>query len=245
MDKRALAIQDFNLHFEELFVHLMISEPIVFRPTTEHPDYDPARSKKPKRIPAIAEARIHFAKHPALMDQLSTNPTPVFTVSGDERVSGGKPSSRPPMSLDAMDVFYRLSREVERIYWDYAEPYGPSRDTVSEQLQAIRSRYLVREGDGYLLPHDTVAYINRVLKRFVSEAKIITGYKAPDIMLNVLCPDCGGELTCERDARSDVRCVGRPLIGPREKGQPELWFWCGNVWNRYTWIDLVTQMETA
>ncbi|MFZ1361443.1 MAG: hypothetical protein WAS05_00715 [Candidatus Nanopelagicales bacterium] len=244
MDKRALAIQDFNLYYEELFVHLMISEPIVFRPTTEHPDYDPARSKKPKRIPAIAESRTHFAKHPALLDQLATNPTPAF-VGECEGIPGGKPTSRPPMSLDAMDVFYRLSRKVEELYWQQAEPFRPGCVSVSDQLQAIRSRYLVREDDGYLLPDATVAYINRVLKRFVNEAKVITGYKAPDIVLNVLCPDCGGELMCERDARSDVRCVGRPLEGPREPGQPELWFWCGNIWNRYTWIDLVTQMETA
>lgn len=245
MDKRALAIQDFNLHYEELFVYLMISEPIVFRPTTEHPDYDPTRTEKPKKIPAIAEAKTHFAKHPPLMQQLSTNPTPAFTTTGDDGIPSGKPTSRPPMSLDAMDVFYRLTQKVDEIYSDYAEPYRPGCVSVSERLQAIRSRYLVREGDGYLLPHDTVAYINRVLKRFVNEAKVITGYKAPDIVLNVLCPDCGGELMCERDARSDVRCVGRPLEGPREPGQPELWYWCGNIWNRYTWIDLVTQMETA
>lgn len=159
------------------------------------------------------EPRTDRVRQTSLLDQL------IGEVSGYSPVSmgsrWGKPGSRPPGTLDMVDMVSDLDEWLRTLT-------PVPRRTIPERARALVT--LAGDGDA-----EWNRMIIKHLRRFVRTARIVLRYDVPKAALrDAVCGECKGTLVVAVDAESDVRCIAEG---------------CGVIYPRYTWMDLLEVQE--
>lgn len=165
---------------------------------------------------------------------------------GADVTSHSKPGSRPPTSLAALETL--TSIETAAVHLRRAADSTAGITTLArgrgirgELQHLIWLLSTTHRGGRPLLGDHWADRIYRELCSWASDARVTLSYLAPVVTLQVVCPDCGGELKVRQDATSDVWCIGRRTVeGPALEDEPwPVTYRCGAVWPRITWIQLL------
>ncbi|MFE6846551.1 hypothetical protein [Streptomyces sp. NPDC057686] len=132
------------------------------------------------------EIRVEAIRHPSLIRQLNTFQGRVTARA--ERGAPNGPGSRPPSSLDALELLHEINTALTA--W---QPV-----TVCESAD----------------PDDTRACL-RAFRDLRRRARWLLGYDPPTTLLDGhVCDHCGGALRVATDWSTDIRCAGHPDTPP-------------------------------
>lgn len=162
---------------------------------------------------------------------------------GADVTSHPKPGSRPPMSLDAIDLLARIDTDAVALRRRADKAAGiPTLDRTRGFRGELRHlTWLLTEPD--LLPDAWPLTVYRAARSWSADARVALSYLAPMMTLKPSCPDCGGELRVRADATSDVWCLGI-LEGPVLE-DADFPLRCGAVWPRLLWVTLLDQAKQS
>lgn len=143
--------------------------------------------------PGAAEVRVHRTVHASLLDQLATAVEPSSATQAGARGYESSPSAR----LDAVDMLRRIAIDAGVWLIDLGLP--PRGDTAGN-LRALV---------GSAMTDEQLRNIARDAARWVTWARIVTGWDVPAYRPNVVCPACAvrGGLRLRVDPVS-AACVG-------------------------------------
>ncbi|KPI09914.1 hypothetical protein OV450_3405 [Actinobacteria bacterium OV450] len=132
------------------------------------------------------EIRVEAIRHPGLLYQL--NNYEVLKTNRPERGAPNKPGSRPPATLDAVELL----------------------DDIAEAFTQWHS--ITTSDDAHV---DDVRACLRTFRHLARRARWLLGYDVPTTYLDGhVCDQCGGALRVAIDWSSDIRCAGRPDAPP-------------------------------
>jgi hypothetical protein len=164
--------------------------------------------------PLHIEHRVDRVRQASLLDQL-TGEASGYSPTQLGGVRGGKPESKPPATLDMLE----LVGTIDSMLSDQAA-LGSTR---YDKLRSLVTISLALGNDEW-----TKQTCN-LIRRYIKTARIMLHYDVPSrVLRDVVCGECGGALVVAIDATSDVRCVG-----------DEQRTSCGQVYARYAWVDLL------
>lgn len=122
----------------------------------------------------------HITHVPPLLEQLQQALEP----SAGRSVEGGLsvPASRPSARLDAMDTYMRIDQAV----YVWCKTYAEHRrwDTLTDRLRAL-------VGCASRIEDDELHELAREARRWVTWAKVTTGWEVPARQPDNTCPLCG------------------------------------------------------
>jgi hypothetical protein len=201
--------------------------------TTKHPvDLDQLRADVYDLTRRYNEGRSHTV---GLVIRLLNTAERVLATSGQsERVSSGKPGSRPPSR--ASDQAADLVAHIEAGVWEHD---ADLRDALNAHLSYDRPFLTALDHLPDLagrLPnaasHDLTRRLERAIRSWRNACRVQLGYAAPMTTLQNPCPLCGQRsLIVRADAGSDVICTTDGCLD--DTGRPPRW-------DRYTWTQLLT-----
>ena len=226
-------------------LYVQLEQAAGVRPMRPRPDVDTARTSfldTARRLGASElEARRMVAGYGVRRTALGDSGPTSSPRYGADITSHAKPGSRPPMSLDAIDLLARIDTDVVALRRRADKAAGiPTLDRTRGFRGEIRHlTWLLSEPD--LLPDAWPITVYRAARSWAADARVALSYLAPMMTLNVVCPDCGGELRVRADATSDVWCLGI-LEGPVLEDD-DFPLRCGAVWPRLLWITLLDQAK--
>ena len=195
-----------------------------------------------------------------MVEGYATRAVPAFTTAsatsspryGAEPTSHAKPGSRPPMSLDALELLASIDTDAVELRQRADKAAGIPTLTRARGFRGELRHlgWLLRETDTHDRPLLSDVWPRRVYsaaRAWAADARVALSYLAPVATLNVTCPECGGAGTMRvrADASSDVWCDGRwDIEGPAVEGAPwPVMARCGAVWPRFTWVQLLDQVQ--
>lgn len=205
----------------------------------------------------IATARAKGATHAdaeRMAQGYAVTPTPNLIDAGPagspkygaDVTSHTKPGSRPPTSLQALETLANIEAAAVQLRQraDHAAnitTLGRSRGIRGELRHLTWLLETAHPGGRPLLNDHWGQRIYRETRTWAADARVTLSYLAPIVTLQVVCPDCGGQLKVRADATSDVWCIGRWHVeGPALEVDPwPISYRCGAVWPRLTWIQLL------
>lgn len=119
----------------------------------------------------------HQTHVPPLLEQLRESLEPGGTGDSGRAV----PASRPSARIDAMDVYMRIDQAV----YDWTKTYVEQRrwDSLTDRLRAL-------VGAGPNMEDDTQHDLAREARRWVTWAKVTTGWEVPARQPDNTCPLC-------------------------------------------------------
>lgn len=162
--------------------------------------------------PLRLEQRVTRVRQASLLDQL-TGEASGYAPTQLGGIRGGKPKSKPPATLDMMELVGTIEQFV-------ADRDGK---TLRDRLRALVSYSMADSTDLW------TDWACAQVRRYIKTARIMLQYDVPSrVLRDVVCGECGGALVVAIDATSDVRCVG----GEETTA-------CGQVYRRYEWVDLL------
>lgn len=169
--------------------------------------------------PLRLERRVNRVRQASLLDQLTGEANGYApTLSGGR---GSKPGSKPPATLDMLDL-------LASIDWFLVVMDADGKTRVDKLRNLVSRSMTLNDGEW---THHACSQI----RRFIKTARIMLHYDVPSrVLRDVVCGECGGRLVVAIDATSDVRCVG-----------PDDGVSCGQVYVRYSWVDLLERDERA
>lgn len=192
-----------------------------------------------------------------LLGQLA-DPDRTRAGGGGERTRAGKPGSRPPGSLAAVD----LLALIESAVWDHD---ADLRDLLQDHLNTERSWQQALDALAPLcrrLPgaetHPLTVAVARDVQSWRHTCRVLLGYTSPRILLQNDCPVCGQQtLRMSPDMDSDIVCTGQVTftdttgaVLPDREGLP-LTVRCvdpdngqNTRWSRHAWIGYLEQQHT-
>lgn len=248
--QRGRLLADLAAVVSELFDEVTTRELV---PTAAIPGYRPPTGRPaPKRVP-------HTTTAPGLITQLEdaagTRPARDHLVEagpargpryGADVTGGGKPGSRPPGSLTALETLTQIETAAIEVRRRTDRHAGlttlPRARGLRGEIQHLTWLLGTRHAHGDPLVDDRHARaVLHAARSWATDARVTLSYLAPVVTLNVRCPDCGGDMRVRKDASSDVWCAGT-VEGPALDGDP----WpvrCGARWPRITWVQLLDQVN--
>lgn len=123
--------------------------------------------------------RDHITRFPSLLQQLWENDTPSNSAQ-----EGPRPgfASKPAARLDALAAAARIDLEVNRWILD-----------IGEQPRSLDTADLIRQLHGLSASADTVTKraVEKDLRRWWTQARIVTGWDSPAWAPDNTCPQCG------------------------------------------------------
>lgn len=124
--------------------------------------------------------RRHPTYVPPLLEQLQQAIEP--RTRGGASFTGNIPESRPSAHIDAMDVYMRIDQAV----YDWTKTYAEQRrwDSLTDRLRAL-------VGAAPNMEDDTQHDLAREARRWVTWAKVTTGWEVPARQPDNTCPLCG------------------------------------------------------
>lgn len=170
---------------------------------------------------------------------------------GADVTSHSKPGSRPPTSLTALETLANIETAALQLRRDADRAAGLDTLTrgrgIRGEIKHLTWLLTTTRAGTPLLTDRWATRIYRELRTWAADARVTLSYLAPVATLQVVCPDCGGQLKVRADATSDVWCVGRWTVeGPALPDEPmPVSYRCGAVWPRLTWIQLLDQDASA
>lgn len=183
------------------------------------------------------EGRSHTA---GLIARLRNTPERILTSAGpDERVSGGKPSSRPPSALSdqAADILALMETEVWKHDADLRDHLDAHLNYERQWEQALDFLPDLARRIPQAETHDLVVNLAKSVRSWRNASRVLLGYAAPMTTLQAPCPLCGEHsLIVRADAGSDVICTTDGCED--DNGQSPRW-------NRYTWTQLLADREVS
>lgn len=120
------------------------------------------------------EIRVHRTRHPSLLDQLALAVEPSTTVG----VARGYESS-PSARLHAIDTLREIATDAARWLIDLGIPVRPA---PADNLRALV---------GAPMDDDELDAVVRDAQRWVTWARVVTGWDVPARRLREPCPACG------------------------------------------------------
>lgn len=122
----------------------------------------------------------HVTKVPPLLAQLWANDTPSAAVE-----SGPRPGfdSKPAARLDALDTAARIDDEAER----WVLRLGARVEVITDSIDLVRRL----NGLAAAVDHPTRVAITRDVRRWWTQARIVTGWDSPAWSPDNTCPQCG------------------------------------------------------
>jgi hypothetical protein len=178
--------------------------------------------------------RGQLAEHPqrrpaGLLVQVAA-PLPYRPSDDVGTVSGGKPASRPPTTLQHLDLLTLIETGVIGHDCDLRDALDQHRAgdwPWQRMLWALPSLADQLGGD-----HDLVRKLDRDLRSWHSSARVLLGYIAPMVTLTTPCPHCAQQsMIVREDASSDVVCTTVDCIDPDTDEQSR--------WPRTAWQQLL------
>ena len=121
----------------------------------------------------------HRTSVPALLVQLGANDTPSANAQDGPRPGFG---SRPAARLEALDAAVRIDLEANRWITD-----------LGEQTHHLETIHAVQQLHGLAKSADMVTRraVERDVRRWWTQARIVTGWDSPAWTPNATCPACG------------------------------------------------------
>jgi hypothetical protein len=141
--------------------------------------------------------------------------------------SPGKSHKKPPApgNLEEPDeILYRLAVVARDAVCQVTnlDPRNPRADDASAWLCQL-------DYHSDKFNRSQLADVTHKLGRVVRSARIHLGYESDEIQFaDTVCGDCGGALSAERIAPTEVRCAGSPLAPP-----------CGKTYGWESWSELL------
>lgn len=137
--------------------------------TTEHvPYWDPQRHRK---------YREHLVTHPPLLRALLGAIVPSMT--GDEPGGRQVPGSRPPLRIEAIDLYERIKAGAT----DLVPPGEATHTSLTERIRSLSTRA------AHLEAHRLSEAVAAV-QGWVTQAEVITGARKPLFRPDAPCPVC-------------------------------------------------------
>jgi hypothetical protein len=159
--------------------------------------------------PVRAEKRVERVTQPSILAQLDES-ADALTPGLASGARGTKPCSRPPATLDMLDLLCTIDVWLDEVGSDATSRPARLRRLVT--MSGTHSNQWTFE-------------VCLRLARYTKTARIMLNYDAPKRSLrDVVCGECGSTLVVAIDASSDVGCVGGG---------------CGKIYRQYEWVDLI------
>lgn len=138
--------------------------------------FEPYDEQRRRHLPS----RLHWTRHPSLLDQLRAAET-AGQGSSDGPMTGGY-ESRPTARLEALDRLHAIDQAVDDWLVRKLHTYG-QRTTLEENLRAL----VGAAGDLDALGRTALA---REVCRWLTWARVVTGWESAPWRPNAACPMC-------------------------------------------------------
>lgn len=159
-----------------------------------------------------------------------TAPLPARGADDAGKVSSGKSGSRPPGTLQHLDLLVKIETGVIEHDCDMRDALDQHRGEDWHWHRMLWA--LPTLADQLGADHDLVRRLDRDLRSWHSSARVLLTYIAPMVTLTTPCPHCAQEsLIVREDASSDVVCTTPECIDPKTDS--------ASRWPRGAWQQLL------